>query len=106
EWRNAMIIRPQDVVWLLLFAALAFFGERTPEAIALLSLMAVFQVLESKVSFFATDRGNMVSIFIKLALAYLLIGKTDGVASSYYFVLLVPVVSATTTLGARGAFAF
>lgn len=105
EWRKALIIRPQDVVWLFLFAALAFFGEQTPEAIALLSLLAVFQVLESKVLFFATDRGNIASILIKLALAYLLIGKTDGIASSYYFVLLVPVVSATTTLGALGAFA-
>ena len=101
-----MIIRPQDVVWLLLFAALAFFGEQTPAAITLISLLALFQVFESKAPFFETGRGNIVSIFIKLTLAYLLIGKTDGVASSYYFVLLVPVVSATTTLGARGAFAF
>jgi signal transduction histidine kinase len=100
------MVRPQDVVWLFLFAALAFFGpESTPVAITLLILLALFQVVESKVPFLTTETGNIVSIMIKLALAYLLIGYTGGVASSYFFVLLVPVVSGATSLGAAGAFA-
>jgi signal transduction histidine kinase len=102
-----MPVRPQDFAWLLLYGALAFFGpERTPEAMALLACFAVLQVVESRIPFFSTERGNLVSIGLKLALAYVLIGFTGGVASSYYFILLVPVVSATTTLNSRGAIAF
>jgi signal transduction histidine kinase len=101
------MVRPQDIVWLVLFAALAVFGpETTPVAITLLILLALFQVVESKVPFLTTEIGNIVSILVKLALAYLLIGYTGGVASSYFFVLLVPVVSAATSLGAAGSFAF
>ena len=94
-------------MWLLLFGALAAFGpERTAPAITLIILLALMQSLESRVPFFSTERGNVVSIVVKLGLAYLLIGETGGVASSYYFILLVPVVSAATTLGAPGAAGF
>jgi signal transduction histidine kinase len=102
-----MPIRPQDVVWVLLFGVLAVFGpERHPAAITLLTMLAMFQIVESKMAWFATSRGNLASIFIKLGLAYVLIGYTDGIASSYYFVLLLPVVSAATTLGTRGTIGF
>ena len=44
------LVRAQDLVWLLLFAALSVFGpERTPEAITLLVAMAVLQVVERKI---------------------------------------------------------
>lgn len=100
-------VRAQDLVWLLLFAALALFGpERSPVAIFLLLCLAVFQVVEPKVTIFSTQRGNAGSILIKLLLGYLLIGFTGGVASSYYFILLLPVASAATTLGLAGTTLF
>lgn len=103
----ARYVRAQDVVWLLLFAVLAVFGpSRTPIAIFLLFCLAVFQVIESKVAFFADERGGVASIVVKLLLGYLLIGFTGRVASSYYFILLLPVVSAATTLGLAGTTLF
>ncbi len=93
----------EDIVWALLFAAFGVFGpERTPEAIILLASLAIFQIIESKVPALATDRGNIISIIVKLVLAYILVGFTDGITSSYYFILLLPVISAATTLGLVG----
>jgi two-component system, NtrC family, sensor histidine kinase HydH len=109
EQRNAWAryVRAQDLVWLLLFAVLAVFGpERTPIAIFLLLCLALFHAAESRVLFFSTERGAVVSIVIKLLLGYLLIGFTGSVASSYYFILLLPVVSAATTLGLAGTTLF
>jgi two-component system sensor histidine kinase HydH len=103
----ARYIRTEDFLWLLLFAALGVFGpERTPEAILLLSALAVFQIIESKVPALTTDNGNIVSILVKLVLAYVLVGFTDGITSSYYFILLLPVISAATTLGLLGTTIF
>jgi two-component system, NtrC family, sensor histidine kinase HydH len=100
-------LRAQDFVWLLLFAALAIFGpEPTPVAMTLLLALAIFQIVEPKIPFFSSARGNVISILIKLVLGYLLVGYTDAIASSYYFILLLPVVSAATTLALPGATIF
>jgi two-component system, NtrC family, sensor histidine kinase HydH len=100
-------IRAEDLVWLLLFMSMILFGpERGPAAIILLVAMAVFQVAEPKISPLSTERGIMIGNVIKLALGYLLIAYTDGVASSYYFILLFPVVSAATSLGLLGTLIF
>ena len=101
------MIRPQDVVWLALFAALTAYGpNRSPLAITLLSLLALLQVVVPKTQVFTSPKGNIASIFIKLALCYWLITVTGGVSSSYYLILVLPVVSAATTLGAWGSFSF
>lgn len=89
---------------MLLFTALAFFGpERTPEAVLVLCCLAIFQIVESKIPALGTDRGNVVAVLIKLALGYLLILYTSGIASSYYFILLLPIISAATTMDLLGA---
>ncbi len=87
-----------DVGWILFFAAVAWFGpvHTVPEA-TMLTLMAIFQLLEPRVAAFATPRGTAISIVIKFALCYLLIGYTGGIQSSYYFMLLLPVLAAATT---------
>jgi two-component system, NtrC family, sensor histidine kinase HydH len=96
-------VRGEDIAWVLLFAALAIFGpERTPIAISLLACLAIFQVLEPKIPLFASERGVLIGIAIKLVLAYVLIGFTDAIRSAYYPVLLLPVVSAATSLGVWG----
>lgn len=103
----AKLIRGQDLAWLALFAALAIFGpERTPHATVLLLAISIFQIAEPKIPAFQTDKGVVASLLIKLALAWVLVGYTDGIASSYYFVLLLPVVSAATSLGLWGTAAF
>jgi two-component system sensor histidine kinase HydH len=98
-WRY---VRPQDLVWVVLFAALAVFGpERTPESILFLSALGLFQLLEPKLGL-TSRKGGIASFTIKLALCYLLIGWTDGIASRYYWVLFLPVISAATTFNLIG----
>lgn len=100
------LLRVQDFVWIGLFAVLAIFGpDRSDVTIWSLAGLGIVQVIEPKVSFFASNLGSFVSFLIKLALWYILMGWTDGVSSSYYWVLLLPVISAATTLGMYGAVA-
>ena len=96
-------IRPQDVVWLLLFSALAAVSTSPtrPEIFLVLSL-GFFQVLEPRITYFSTQTGTLLSLFIKLLLCYLLIGFTGGISSTYYLILMLPVVAAATTQGVRG----
>ena len=90
-------------MWLFLFSALALVStDPTPQEIALVFSLGLFQVIEPKVGWFSTDRGNLWSTLIKLALCYLLIGWTGGISSTYYVTLLLPVVSAATTLNLTG----
>jgi two-component system sensor histidine kinase HydH len=97
------LVRPQDVVWLLLFSALGVASPtRYPEEIVLLSCLALLQVLEPKIPALTTATGTVVSVLLKLSLGYLLMLFTGGVNSSYYPILLFPVVSAATSLGAVG----
>jgi two-component system sensor histidine kinase HydH len=99
---NRQVIRLQDLLWVLLFAALAIFGpHRDAATILLLSALGLTQLLEPKL-FVSSAKGSIASFAIKLALCYLLIGWTDGISSRYYWVLFLPVISAATTLNLVG----
>lgn len=93
-WRR--YVRPQDFVWLLLFSALAAFSpDRSPLVFALLAALGAVQVAETRI-------GALASVVLKLALCYLLIGVSGGVSSSFYLILLLPVISAATSFGLGG----
>ena len=93
-WRR--YVRPQDFVWLLFFSALAVFGPgRSPRTIAALIALAIVQVLEPRI-------GTRISVILKLALCYLLIGFTYGVSSSFYLILFLPVITGATNFGLLG----
>jgi len=97
----------QDAVWLLLFSALAWVSPtRGPAEIEVLTALAVLQVAAPRIRAFQSARGNLVLISLKLLLGFLLIGVTGGIASSYYLILLLPVLSAATTLGPAGTAVF
>lgn len=97
----------QDVVWLLLFSALAWVSPtRGAAEIEVLSALAILQVAAPRIRAFQSPRGNVVLISLKLLLGFLLIGVTGGIASSYYLILLLPVLSAATTLGPAGTAMF
>jgi two-component system sensor histidine kinase HydH len=102
----ARIVRPQDFVWLLLFSALAYVSADRAQGIPYLLVLAGLQVLEPKIEYFSTPPGNVVSILLKLGISYALIGVTGGLTSSYYLILLLPLVSAATTLGQVGSALF
>ncbi len=95
--------RTQDGVWLLLFSALAWVSPTHGTAeLEVLAMLAVLEVVAPRVGALTTRRGNLAVIGLKLVLGFLLIGVTGGIASSYYLILLLPVVSAATTLGPLG----
>ena len=100
NWRR--YFRPQDLGWLLLFAALAVFSpavfstEPQPLVIALIAGLGLVQILETRIN-------PLASILLKFVLCYFLIGYTGGVTSSYYLFLLLPVISGATAFGLAGA---
>jgi two-component system sensor histidine kinase HydH len=93
-------IRPQDVVWILLFLLLAVLSEEGDASLyAMLAALAIVQVGESHVPALASTRGRIVGLLGKVAISFLLIGYTGGLESRYWLVLLLPVVSAATAFG-------
>jgi len=101
--RFRQIIRLQDIVWIALFAVLAVYGpDLTPESRTVLVGLGLMQIIEPKIPFFGSRTGSIVSFLIKLALWYILMGWTDGIASPYYWLMLLPVMSAATSLGLVG----
>ena len=103
----ARLVRPHDLVWLLLFPAMAATTEVLDVYVIVpLVALAVAQVLEPKIPQLASTRGRILWIVLKMALGYVLIGYTGSIASNYWLVLLLPVVSAATVLGVLGTLVF
>jgi signal transduction histidine kinase len=101
------LVRGQDFVWLLLFGGLVLASpERSVYEWELFGALAVFQVAEPRIPYLTTRRGNIVAISLKLVLGFLLIGFTGGATSYYHLILLLPVVSAATSLGLVGTMVF
>jgi two-component system, NtrC family, sensor histidine kinase HydH len=96
------IVRPQDIVWIALFAVLAIYPDLTPESTTALLGLGLMQIIEPRIPFFSSRRGSIISFLIKLALWYILMGWTDGINSPYYWLMLLPVMSAATSLGLVG----
>jgi two-component system sensor histidine kinase HydH len=104
-------VRIQDLVWLAMFVIIAAAGPyRDPGFIFLLFVLAIFQVVEPRIPALSTRRGSILANLLKLGLGCLILlnsaGPIGGIASSYYWILLIPVVSAATTLGVGGTVLF
>jgi two-component system, NtrC family, sensor histidine kinase HydH len=92
-------------VWLLLFATLIVVArymvklgtEHPPSPLAstLLVAMCVVKVLESRI-------GAILAIIIELALSFGIIWDSGQIASSFYLLPLLPVISAATNFGLSG----
>lgn len=96
-------MRSQDLVWLLLFSALAIVSpRRSPAELEMLAALAIVQLASPRINALASDRGRAIVVAVKLLLGFLLIGVTGGILSSYYLILLLPVLSAATTVGPAG----
>jgi signal transduction histidine kinase len=104
-WKR--FIQFQDLVWVALFGSLIYAAtDPHPLEIPLLVALCAMQVLEPKLTFFQTRAGVTTSVLLKVFFSYVLIGYTGGVGSSYYLLLLLPLVSASTTFGPIGAIGF
>jgi len=101
------LVRPQDLVWIPLFVALALTSE-VLDAFVVVPLVALglVQVLEPKIPALASARGRGAWILLKLVLVYLLIAYTGGIQSNFWLLLLLPVVSAATVSGVVGTLVF
>ena len=100
-------IRLQDFVWPVLFAVLAATSDILDVyVLAPLAALAVAQILEPKIHFVVSPRGRILWIVVKLALGYVLIGYTRAIVSTFWLVLLLPVVSAATAFGLIGTLVF
>lgn len=98
-WRR--YLRPQDFVWLALFAALAIFSPgQSPVVIPLVIAIGAVQILESRI-------GARIAIILILILCYPLIYFSEpfpiGITSSFWLMLLLPVISAATNFGPLGS---
>jgi two-component system, NtrC family, sensor histidine kinase HydH len=84
---------------MVLFGALIATAEygNAPE-ISMLVVLGLVQILEPKIRVLATTRAGVFWVLLKVALAYVLIGYTGGINSRYWLVLLLPVVSAASSL--------
>lgn len=90
----------QDLVWLLFFSGLALASPfHDVPSVACIVALALLQVAEPRVAVFQTDRGKLLPIALKLLLCWLIIGYTAAINSSYYPILMLPVVSAATSTG-------
>jgi signal transduction histidine kinase len=98
-WRR--YIRPQDFVWLVLFAVLAAYpvspdSEVDPRVVsAILAALGIVQVLEPRI-------GTITTILLELVLCFVLFDYSGEINTSYYLILLLPVISASTNFGLRG----
>jgi len=75
---------------------LVFNPEPGPIVPALLVALCAVRVLESRI-------GTLVTILLEFVLCYALIGYSGGLSSSFYILLLLPVLTASTNFGFRGA---
>jgi signal transduction histidine kinase len=91
----------------LLFAGLAITSEILDVWVVVpLAALAIVQILEPKIAALASTRGRIFWVLVKLAFGYMLIAYTNGIQSSNWPVLLLPVVSAATNLGVVGTLVF
>jgi signal transduction histidine kinase len=95
--------RWQDLVWLLLFGALAAVSPRqNPAQIEMLAAMTLLQIASPRVRALNTRAGMAFVIGLKLLVGFLLMGVTGGIDSDYVLILFLPILSAATTYSALG----
>jgi len=102
----ARFIRVEDIVWLALIFALCFGPYRDPYSVSVLVVLGVFQIIEPRIAWFSTQAGRAVATLSRLLLCYLELALTGGINTSYYVILLLPIISAASTMKPRGTIAF
>lgn len=98
-------LRVQDLVWLLLFAALILVARsmvKLGTANAPSPLASTFLVALLIVKIFETRIGTILAILIEFALCFGIIWDSGQIASSFYLLPLLPVISAATNFGLSG----
>ncbi|HYA18163.1 MAG TPA: ATP-binding protein [Bryobacteraceae bacterium] len=93
--------RIQDLFLAIAFGALIWLAHDAWER-AFMAGLAVLQLVEGRIPLLDTTWGRATSVVLQLTLGYLLVGLTGAIASPYYLVLLLPIVSTASYLGFTG----
>jgi two-component system, NtrC family, sensor histidine kinase HydH len=105
--KAARFVRPQDFAWLVLFTVLAITSDELDIYVMVpLVALAIVQILEPKIPALAQRRGRILWIVLKLVIGYILVGFTRAIESTFWLVLLLPVVSAASAFGIIGTLVF
>ncbi len=106
-------VRIQDILIALMFGALVILAHDAREG-SLLAGLGFMQLVEGRATWLDTRWGRATSILLQLLICYLILAsprqspngeKYFPLASEYYTVLLLPVVSTATYLGVAGTVA-
>ncbi len=93
-------LRPQDLVWLVAFAAIGIFSPyRDPRVLWSLGARAVLQICDARMA-------PATSILMKLTLIWVMIYYGGGIESGLWVILVLPVISAATNFGLGGTAIF
>jgi len=96
-----------EILLALIFIAMAVLDpDNDPWERTLVILLGIMQLAEVRLPVLETTTGRVIWIILKLALGYVLIGLSNSLDSHYYLIVLLPVISAATYLGAFGTAAF
>jgi signal transduction histidine kinase len=97
------LFRAHDFVWLLFgIALIAFDPETNYQVTIVLVLLTAFQIAEPRVRIFSSPHGQIISIVLRMALSYLLIGWSHTLFSRYFLIFLIPIISAATMFDVLG----
>jgi len=77
--------------------------DRSPYEWISLALLGVVQIAEGNLDWTADRRRAVASIIVKFGLCYVFIWSTGGVESSYYLILLLPILSGAAVFGLAGS---
>jgi signal transduction histidine kinase len=94
-------IRIQDALLILMFGALIVLAHQNLSRVYLASI-AFLQLIEGRVGWLGRVWGRVASIILQLMIWWLLMDITGWLASQYYPLLLLPVVSTATYFGVSG----
>lgn len=94
-------VKLNDLVWVTLFGLFAWLSPHGdwPE-LEVLALLLGLELAEPRVEWFAKGRGAATLVLTKLVLSYLFIGLSGGINSTFYLLLLLPIVTAANRLNA------
>src|SRR6185437_6063305 len=91
-------VRNTDLLLALFFGAMILLADEPAQRLPLIGL-GIIQLFESRLPFLSQTTGRVVSVTLQLLLAFELMHESGGVASPYFPILLLPLVSTATYLG-------
>ncbi|HEU5020854.1 MAG TPA: ATP-binding protein [Bryobacteraceae bacterium] len=91
-------VRNTDMLLAIFFGAMILLADEPAQRVPLVGL-GIVQLLESRLPILSQRTGRVISVTLQLLLAFELMHESGGVASPYFPILLLPLVSTATYLG-------